>query len=73
MNGKEKVTKHFISAIEMYSSLLEETAALVTFLLKIRLYEGAKLRLSQSYRSVESLVSDMRKHLSVKKSFTALQ
>lgn len=75
MNDKEDVTKQLISAIEMYESMLEESSKkiLISFVLKTRLSEGAKLRLSQTYGTIKSLVEDMKKHLLVKKSFTAIQ
>lgn len=75
MDGKEEVTKQLISAIDMYSSMLDEASnkQLVTFILKTRLSEGAKLRMSQSYDTVTLLLADMRKNLLTKKSFTALQ
>lgn len=75
MNDKEDITKQLISAIEMYESMLEESSKkmLISFVLKTRLSEGAKLRLSQTYNTIKELVDDMKKHLLVKKSFTAIQ
>lgn len=75
MNDKEEVTKQLISAIEMYDSILDEKSkkTLIMFVLKTRLSDGAKLRLSQNYGTVKDLISDMHKHLLVKKSFTAIQ
>ena len=75
MNDDENVTKQLISSIEMYNSLLDDKSkpTLINFILKTRLSESAKLRLSNKYESVELLVDDMKKHLLTKKSFIALQ
>lgn len=75
MDDTENVTKQLISSIEMYNSMLDDSTKqfLVQFVLKTRLSESAKLRLSQSYASVDLLINDMKKHLLTKKSFTALQ
>lgn len=75
MNDTENVTKQLISAIELYSSLLndESKPILINFILKTRLSENAKLRLNQNYGTVQLLVDDMKKYLISKKSFTALQ
>ncbi|XP_073948962.1 uncharacterized protein [Choristoneura fumiferana] len=75
MTGDENVTKQLISSIEMYDTMLKDTAktTLINFILKTRLSENAKVRLSTSYSTVTSLISDMRKHLLSQKSDTALQ
>lgn len=75
MDDKENVTKQLISAIELYSSLLDDKSQsiLIQFILKTRLSQNAKLRLAQNYSSVKLLVDDMNKYLISKKSFTALQ
>lgn len=75
IDSSEKSVLQLISAIEMYASMLQNDGklTLINFVLKTRLSESAKLRLSASYESVSSLVDDMKKHLLVQKSFTALQ
>ncbi|XP_073949000.1 uncharacterized protein [Choristoneura fumiferana] len=75
MTGDENVTKQLISSIEMYDTMLKDSAktTLINFILKTRLSENAKVRLSTSYSTVTSLISDMRKHLLSQKSDTALQ
>ncbi|KAG7308317.1 hypothetical protein JYU34_005511 [Plutella xylostella] len=75
IDSSEKSVMQLISAIEMYASLLQNDGklTLIDFVLKTRLSESAKLRLASSYTSVSNLVEDMKKHLLVQKSFTALQ
>ncbi|CAG9784095.1 unnamed protein product [Diatraea saccharalis] len=74
MTGDEAVTKSLIDAITLYNSTLNEEGKnmLIQFVLKTRLNESAKLRLSISYDSCELLVQDMRDHLLTKKSSTSL-
>ncbi|CAH2108917.1 unnamed protein product [Euphydryas editha] len=74
MNGDENVTKSLIDAIELYSSSLtkEGKEMLIKFILKTRLHENAKLRMSTLYDSCDSLIRDMRHHLLTKKSNTAI-
>lgn len=75
IDNSEKSVKQLISAIDMYSSMLQNDGklTLINFVLKTRLSESAKLRLSSNYDSVSGLISDMKKHLLVQKSSTALQ
>ncbi|XP_063893323.1 uncharacterized protein LOC135117650 [Helicoverpa armigera] len=75
MTGKEQVTLQLIDGIQLYSSMITDNTKnqLIEFVLKTRLSEGAKLRLKSTYRNVESLVIDMRKHLIQKKSAVAIQ
>lgn len=75
MNDEEKVTKQLISNIEMYDQMLESSGkqSLITFVLKSRLSESAKLRMSETYSSVSELLTDMRQHLLSKKSDTTIQ
>lgn len=75
MDGKEETTKRLIDAVDMYAEMLDVAGkkCLIKFVLKGRLSENAKLRLSTSYDTVDGLIQDMRKHLLVKKSFTAIQ
>lgn len=74
MTGAESVTKSLIDAIDLYSSSLNEDGKkmLIKFVLKTRLSENAKLRLSDTYDSIESLMIDMRNHLLTQKSSTAI-
>lgn len=74
MNSDEEITKGLISAIELYSSMIEkdDEQLLVNFVLKTRLSESAKLRLQQSYSSCDELLKEMRLHLLTKKSSNAV-
>lgn len=75
MDDSGKNTKRIIDAIEMYADMLEEKniPLLIKFVLKSRLSENAKLRLSDNYHSVTDLIKDLKLHLLPKKSFTAIQ
>lgn len=75
MNTKEESVKGIIDSVEMYSEMLkpEGNTLLIKFVLKSRLSENAKLRMSAMYSSVSDLVKDMRKILLTKKSFVAIQ
>lgn len=75
MNGNENVTRELIDAIELYDSMLgdDNRTSLINFILKTRLTQGAKMRLSPSYAKIADLVKDMRIHLLTRKSDTALQ
>lgn len=75
MDGSEEITKRLIDAVEMYSEMLKltEHSLLIKFVLKSRLTENAKLRMSQTYDTVSALITDLRTTLLTKKSFTALQ
>lgn len=74
MTGNEEVTKSLIDSIELYSSMIEKATEphLIQFILKTRLTESAKMRLSQTYASCDALVKDMRLHLLTKKSSNAI-
>lgn len=74
MSDNEDSTKQLISNIEMYGSMLDDSGKplLITFVLKSRLDESAKLRLRDSYPSVSDLISDMKDRLLTKKSDTAI-
>ncbi|XP_063369302.1 uncharacterized protein LOC134657670 [Cydia amplana] len=74
MDGTEETTKRLIDAVDMYSGMLNETGkkSLITFVLKGRLSESAKLRMSATYTTVEHLIRDLRNSLLPKKSFTAI-
>lgn len=75
MDKTESVTKQLISNIEMYSDMLEseEHKKLITFVLRSRLSEGAKLRLHETYSTIPDLLKDMRSRLLSRKSDTSLQ
>jgi hypothetical protein len=75
MDDAESTTKRLIDTVDMYSSMLSEAGKiqLITFILKGRLSENAKLRMSRQYSDIESLLSDLRNTLLPKKSFTAIQ
>lgn len=75
MDGREDTTKRLIDAVEMYADMLGDSGKhlLIKFVIKGRLSENAKLRLSNNYDTVPNLIQDLRKHLLTKKSFTAIQ
>lgn len=75
MNGDEQVTQDLIEAIGLYSSMLEgaDSVLLIKFVLTTRLTQGARIRLSPSYVSVDSLLADMKKHLLTTQSDVAIQ
>lgn len=75
MTGDEEMTKQLINNIEMYEALLESDSKkkLINFVLKSRLSESAKMRLSQAYDSVTDLIKDMKEFLLTKQSDTAIQ
>lgn len=74
MNGNENVTKQLIDAIELYDSMLNQTGKklLTTYILKTRLSQNAKIRLSKTYESNADLIIDLRNHFITKKSAPAL-
>lgn len=75
MTDELHVTKQLIDAIEYYETTLKEASksSLINFVLKSRLSQSAKLRLSPNYDSVSELITDMKKILLPQKSATALQ
>lgn len=76
MNDDEDVTKKLIENIEYYDSVIDGSECkkkLIMFVLKSRLSQSAKLKLSSNYSSTEALIKDMRQLLLAKKSATALQ
>lgn len=74
IDKSEEVIVQLIDAIELYNELLDANGkqSLINYVLKTRLTQNAKLRLSATYNSVEELVTDMRTHLLTKKSAIAL-
>lgn len=75
MTDDEAVIKQLIDSIDYYDSLLNPVAkqSLINFVLKNRITQVAKMKLSARYASVQDLLKDMRKHLLPKKSATAIQ
>ncbi|KAJ8711444.1 hypothetical protein PYW07_008686 [Mythimna separata] len=76
MNDDDDVTKKLIENIEYYDSILDKSECkkkLILFVLKSRLSQNAKLKLSSDYSSIEGLIKDMRQLLLPRKSPTALQ
>ncbi|CAG4993646.1 unnamed protein product [Colias eurytheme] len=75
MDDTENVTLQLIDAIELYVTMIskESITNLIQFVCKTRLSRNAKLRLKDTYSSVEEMVSDMKKHLLTTKSEIALQ
>lgn len=72
----ENSIRQLIDGIEYYNSLLENDqckSSLISFVLKTRLSQAAKLRLQNNYLNVDDLLNDMRTILLPKKSATALQ
>lgn len=75
MTGDEEVTKKLIDCAEFYSQNLkkEHEQLLISFILKTRLSESAKLRIGTNYKTCTELITDMKTHLLAKQSATALQ
>lgn len=72
----ESTVKRLIDGIDYYSSTLTKPQCeqnLINFVLKNRLSQNAKLKLSSSYASVNDLLLDMNSILLPKKSSVALQ
>lgn len=75
MTDELLVTKQLIDGIDYYSSVIDKDTHknLITFVLKSRLSQSAKLKLSTEYESVVKLLSDMKKILLPQKSACSLQ
>lgn len=75
LDDKENTTKRLIDAVEMYADMLDAAgqALLITFVLKGRLSENAKLRVNATYANVKDMLTDFRKNLLSTKSFMAIQ
>lgn len=75
MNGNENTTKNLIDSVDMYADMLSDSGKklLIKFVLKSRLSENAKLRMSTDYSSAHDLIVDLKKNLLTKKSFPAIQ
>lgn len=74
MDGSEDTTKKLLDSIELYSELLQadDQKFLITYVLKTRLSENAKIRLNKQYTSVNALIKDIRDNYVTKKSATTL-
>lgn len=74
-NDEESSIKQLIDGIEYYQTELDVDSQkkLVNFVLKSRLSQAAKLKLSKTYDSLDSLLRDMKLQLLPKKSVTAIQ
>lgn len=74
ITNDEDSVKKLIDSIELYSEMIDadSQSQLIKFVLKTRLTESAKLRLSSSYTSCKDLIVDIKRHLLTKKSPTAL-
>lgn len=76
MTDNDDNTKQLIEGIEYYDSVLSKQTCkskLISFVLKSRLSQQAKLQLLPKYDHVHELITDMRKVLLPRKSHTALQ
>lgn len=68
-------TRQLIDAIDYYRTIIDNDsqAQLISFVLKSRLSQAAKLKLGTDYKNVSALLTDMRERLLPKKSASALQ
>lgn len=76
MTDDDDNTKQLIEGIEYYSAVLSKTECktkLIQFVLKSRLSQKAKLKLQQTYTTIDELIRDMQKILLPQKSHMALQ
>lgn len=76
MTDNVENTKQLIDNIDYYGSLLTKPECqqnLITFVLKSRLSQAAKLKLASSYTNVKELVRDMTAVLLSQKAATAIQ
>lgn len=75
MDGVEATTRRLIDSVEMYADMLDSPGKvlLITFVLKSRLNDNAKLRIASSYKTIQELIDDLRKFLIPRKSFMAIQ
>lgn len=75
MNDEYTNTQQLINGIEYYSSIIEEQShtQLISFVLKTRLSQSARLKLATKYETVLQLIDGMKKALLPKKSACALQ
>lgn len=75
MTDDISVTQQLIDGIDYYSSMIDTESQnnLITFVLKSRLSQAAKLKLSQKYDTFSNLIQDMKQILLPKKSAGSLQ
>lgn len=74
-SNDEASIKQLIDGIEYYTSELDENSQgkLLNFVLKTRLSQAAKLKLSPSYANINELITDLKAQLLPKKSASAIQ
>lgn len=75
MEDREETIQKIIAGIEMMDNILKEPdnkKMLITFVLKTRLNNAAKLKLNSKYETVKQLVTDITKYLLPKKSANSL-
>uniref|UniRef100_A0A1Y1KWR7 Uncharacterized protein n=1 Tax=Photinus pyralis TaxID=7054 RepID=A0A1Y1KWR7_PHOPY len=74
MDGSEETTKRLVDAIELYNGLLDEEGKklLITYVLKTRLTENAKIRLQTKYEQCDQLIKDLQDHFLPKISTAAV-
>lgn len=68
-NDDETSIKQLIDGVEFYKAELDEPSQkqLMNFILKSRLSQSAKLKLTSKYDSIEELIKDLKLHLLPKK------
>lgn len=75
MDDREDTIHKVIAGIEMMDSVLKEVVnknLLISFVLKTRLNNSAKLKLKSKYETVKDLIADISKYLLPKKSANSL-
>lgn len=75
MDNCEEAVEKIIDGLKMYSECLDDEksrALLISFVLKTRLTKVAKLKLKTEYKTIEELLSDIKKYLLTKKSASSL-
>ncbi|KAK9882470.1 hypothetical protein WA026_021504 [Henosepilachna vigintioctopunctata] len=74
LDGKIETTHHLIECIELYESALDQInkPLLVNYVLKACIGHVEKIRLKQSYNSVDELIADIKTHFLPKQSASAL-
>ncbi|XP_063538138.1 uncharacterized protein LOC134747443 [Cydia strobilella] len=70
----ENQINQLIDGVQFYSSTLKENdqTVLINFVVKTRLSSKAKLKIKNEYVTVTDLISDIKKYLLPKKSYTAI-
>ncbi|KAK9877278.1 hypothetical protein WA026_017670 [Henosepilachna vigintioctopunctata] len=74
LDGKIETIHHLIEGIELYESALDQInkPLLVNYVLKACIGHVEKIRLKQSYNSVDELIADIKTHFLPKQSASAL-